>query len=215
MLFPCILIAIFSTGTKRYAAAILSVLMLTLFVFADTPFATSRTSMLYVYFAVWSIGAMIHFIKGRKRLACGLALIVLAIIYGGLNHWHIDATFKGDWAVAALVSGFILLCTHIPASRIKGVASFFAGYSYSLYAIHLPVIVLMLSFDPYLKTTVPFTLMAIGRFIGYVLLTNFCALVFWNVFERHTQQVRHWTRKIPVFHSPTTSPRYADDNQNA
>ena len=203
ILFPCLLFGAAGRGVVRVAGAIAAILIFTMFSVSGAPHFTDRAQYLFYYFLIWTAGAAAPFVRGIWRIALGCAGLTYAFAWGWRRHFTIDPSFWGDAAVTALVLGFICLCQTLPARRLAAPAKFFAGYSYSLYAIHLPVAFFLMSFDPVLNDKVAYGLADNTRYVAYVAISNVAGLMFWYFTERHTNTIRYRLRTwMELFERP-------------
>ena len=155
-----------------------------------------------IYFSIWLIGSALFLIKknfpapsGRVKYALlGIGSVAFVMCFyvlriGGSLGWLKDL-------VSALVTAvlcYVGLYSDIQSKIISRIIRFFSGISYSLYAIHLPLCLLITSW-----------LTGSGNNWGlyYFLLYLFIALVvlgltviFWYCFESRYIQVRTYIKK--------------------
>jgi peptidoglycan/LPS O-acetylase OafA/YrhL len=194
MLFPSLLFSFVGNGWKRILGAVVALLIIALFVSSGTPHFRDRAQYLCYFFIIWSAGAFAPFLRGKLRIATGCVGLAYALGWAIRRHFSIDPTFWGDGAVAALVLGLILLCQVFPARALAKPAKFTANYSYSLYAIHLPLVFFVMSFHSGLYAKMTYNLGNDTLYLAYVALTNLVAIVFWYLTERHTNTVRYRLR---------------------
>ncbi|MDR5742503.1 acyltransferase [Caballeronia sp. LZ029] len=145
-------------------------------------------------FGIWMLGAILHRISARKS-APYIALALL--LTSGCLLWSVapnPETIAHDALIGAATAGVIGLARFVPARGFRAIGRFFAGYSFSLYAIHLPVLVLLFSFDPLTAIDRPYGGYDLLRFIGYAVATNLAAMAFWFAFEKRTASVKRALR---------------------
>lgn len=149
-----------------------------------------------VGFGIWMMGAILRRLP-HSAITSGIGLIVLAACFAVAYAGNLQqGSMPRDILVAGITSCLIALSRHLPGALISNIASFFAKFSFSLYAIHLPVIVLVLSFDPLTSLNRVYGAMDLMRFIAYFSITNIAAYAFWLCFERRTETTRIWLGKL-------------------
>jgi peptidoglycan/LPS O-acetylase OafA/YrhL len=149
-------------------------------------------------FLVWALGCSLHFLPRMKALSIttvrstvltGTILLfgfTLVVIRGG----HLEE--GSDFAVGAsfaLVLYVILHSTGRSSSAYRGSAGVLAGFSFSMYAIHLPLLMLIRTavsrtgyWQPGVKTAV-----AAGAILGIVLGVSY---LFSRLTEARTEKLR-------------------------
>jgi peptidoglycan/LPS O-acetylase OafA/YrhL len=190
VLFPAITLSIVSKGRMRVAAAFVTACILVMFAMSGTAHFEARSESLFFYLLIWVTGAFAPFITGSGRRIVGSVALLYAVAAAWHNHFMIDPTFFGDVAVMALTLGFLLHCHAFPVRLLAKPAKFFAGYSYSLYAIHLPIVFLLMSFDPLLNDKLAHGFHSYLWFGAYVATANIAAVAFWLATERNTAKIR-------------------------
>jgi peptidoglycan/LPS O-acetylase OafA/YrhL len=155
------------------------------------------------YFLVWLMGVVAWYLKDRIRhskpalYASGMVFLILlaACRIPGM----LPLTLIQKDLLAGL--GFAVFCMNLAGSRHPGkavitrmlssTARTFAGFSYSLYAIHLPILILLIA----MLQDWTQTLDAGMLYLCYFMLLGLLSLAgwgFWFCFERHTQAIRQW-----------------------
>lgn len=148
------------------------------------------------YFSIWFFGgfaAFIHnnsLIKSNFLIPSGVAVsqffIVLMFSLLGMIH---------DFILA--FSFFILLIFYaehqVKSQFIKRFSEYFAKMSYTLYAIHLPLIVIFLAslFSDF-SLRLPFSMKNLLYFLLITTLIITVANIVWYVFERNTDKLKGW-----------------------
>jgi peptidoglycan/LPS O-acetylase OafA/YrhL len=151
-----------------------------------------RVAAYSVYFGIWSLGALAFaaMIPAWFAAAMGLA---------GLLSWHFtkNGSFGSDVALSvAFAAGLILIGrSGIGTGFLRRPAHAAAEISFSLYATHLPILVICLCA---LGRVLPVSLSWGGvlLFIGLVAVTVALAGAFWWLFERHTKWVKDRVERI-------------------
>lgn len=145
-------------------------------------------------FGIWMVGAVLYNLSSMKA-AAPIALALL--LSSGLLLWTVTpekGTLVHDALIGVGTAGIIGLARFIPARGFGAIGKFFASYSFSLYAIHVPVLVLLFSFDPMTAIDRPYGSADLLRFIGYAVATNAVAVAFWFVFEKRTASIKRALR---------------------
>lgn len=151
------------------------------------------------YIGLWclGVGAREVFRRGGLHISLGLLGICLAGAAMAVSrlklvdlHWT-DAMISVGIAAAISAPGLM---------RFEFGARFFsawAGFSYSLYATHVPVIYFLLAALPAVGFESQRTLSnAFVQFLLTVLVSLAVAYAFYFVTERHTDGVRHWVKHV-------------------
>jgi len=193
LLFPLLLTVFRARTALARAGAALAVLGI----------AAVLSETMLLYFLVWLLGAAFSRVPidagplaRRLFLLLFLALAVYYRIAGGNNHMSTD-TIVQDLAFGTSLA--LLLCSmrYRPAGpsrlreRVAAAGRFFAGFSFTLYVIHVPLIDAMLYFfgRHRLSPTEPWHyLVYFGMLAGIVLL----AWLFHLPFEANTRRLRGW-----------------------
>ncbi len=171
-----------------------------------------------IYGAVWVLGVVIRFLPRAlipwSWVAISLALAAV-VVCARLPHWYPWAHLLADGLLAVAIANVLLTLMHhqrpmvaLPGGRLH---SALADFSYSLYLLHFPMLVLVsaasqtwfgvgLSMMP--SGWLPFVLLALAMVLLY--------LYAWSVSlitERHTAMVRElltrWLRLKPIAKSST------------
>jgi peptidoglycan/LPS O-acetylase OafA/YrhL len=159
----------------------------------------------FFYFAIWSFGAVVYAISAPIAVWSAVFLLGLA---GTL--FVARAGLLAPWAAHDLIAGLVTATAivGIEAARIR-LPSFLrfgketAKWSFSLYAIHYPILVLLnvMSDNPH-----DFTMHSIGLDMAFIVLCLELAFVFYLLFEKHTDAVRAWVRNVATRRSPELVP---------
>ena len=191
LLFPLAVLAVYpGTIVTRLFCAVLAVLM-----------AIVLPSDILAYFPVWLLGAGISILPlpslGRNVLF--VARIGTAVLFFGallLSRAGRLPDVAGDYCIAAAFSLFMLGLISVPsgpaapvARSYSALAATLAGFSYSLYATHMPILLLGRSSwtgEP-AQPTVLSAAMGLGLAVGVLL----CSYLFSRVTEARTDDVRN------------------------
>lgn len=150
-------------------------------------------------FLIWSMGALVAFAsyyEPRWKLSGAYGVLPLGfflLVLLATATKFIPAQLK-DPVLALAFAGFLMTEVWRGARLPQpwaGWAQFSAGFSYSLYAVHFPVVLLA-------KAVVldagrlPFGPIGVGVQIALILLATLAAIGVWYFFERHTAKVQSW-----------------------
>ncbi len=202
LVFPLLWIAVTDSGRRWYTRAIylgLAALILCLV-----------GSAIALYLTIWLLGVIVALLPERgwlrilwpRRLLTGLlggafVAALLAVVVIGRN-WP---QFARDLVVGATFASFLycLKHNHGPAksATFRRSAGFFADFSYTLYAVHLPPLIFLRACLTY-ETSWPasassWVLLAV-ILAGVVLYAYLISLVT----ERQTEVLRRWLSKLPL-----------------
>jgi len=196
LLFPLLLTVFRARTMPARAGAILAVLGI----------AVVLSEVMLLYFLVWLLGAAFSRVSldtgplaRRLFLLLFLALAVYYRIAGGNNHMSTD-TIVQDLAFACSLALF--LCSmrgrpHRPSpmrERIEALGRFFAGFSFTLYVIHVPLIDAMLYFfrQHRLSPAQPLDYLVYAAMLSGIVAL---AWLFHLPFEANTHRVRVWVKE--------------------
>lgn len=198
MMFPAILLAWIGWRDKRWT--IQSVAPYTLFVaFAAWLIGGEKT----LGFIIWLFGFTVAVIGSRRRIPAnlvnwfcsGTSILLLASL--AFARSRLVAFAISDFIVglsfALLVFGILQTNQRLPAfySRMAGI---FAGFSYSLYVLHLPLVLFLRALiSPHERWQPDARHLLSGACI--VVLTVSYAYVISRVTEAQTDRVRKWVRQ--------------------
>ena len=190
-LLPFILGACLAPSGKIRFICLLSVITIISLFLVSSQLAPDMPFRYMFYFLIWSIAAVAASIPRKTAFVGigGIALCMMAIstIIGSPKFLP---TVESDLYTAVFIVTFILLANKIPGKWLSPYANFFSSYSYSLYLIHLPVLVFLMSFDPVLSNRVSYSSDALIRFTVYVATANLVAFGLSLVTERNTARLR-------------------------
>lgn len=183
-------------GARLWSAAAAAGVVL-LLLMSDKPHDPGRAASYFLLFLVWMLGALSYiYYDARWRRPLAIALIVGSAVMTVAVRRLFDGTVNSDPVVTALAVGLILLARDIPAGWLRRLADFFSGYSFSLYALHLPLAFCLVSLDPAVRDPLPIHWSSVARFIVYLVAINLAAVALWWVSERHTARLRRWVLQI-------------------
>ena len=166
-------------------------------------------------FAIWLLGTAVALAPetrlSRSRtfatLAWTLVLVSNAVAFAMRNPYVADSFMAVSFALALWST----------TSRAKGpahgayarIAEFFAGFSFSLYVVHVPFLALLAAFLVRNGERWRPTPTAIAAIFGLVLLTLAYSVGFWALTERHTDRVRAWVEAWLARRSARRAPESA------
>ena len=183
MLFPLALFCFVSKSSKKMKLLFIFLSLLILILIAEKGL---------VYFILWCFGASVAFIIGRYNTqshsvilkVISTILFITTICFSILGH-------SNDFILALSFSMFMLYnsSNNIKSKLIQHIAEYFSKISYSLYAIHLPLVLVFLAMLD-INYRLPFNLMNMLYFIFIFIFIICIAKVFWYLFERNTNMVK-------------------------
>ncbi|WP_168735838.1 acyltransferase family protein [Cohnella fermenti] len=144
ILFPCMVLAIGSRANSRKL----------LYALAAVGIAFLMGERMLLYYIIWLLGFALHLLPAKLSRA-GIAgailcpLLALAALGGSRFYAVPMSEFSQDLLLALAFSG-VLYCVKLvyyrkpaPSPTIRQTASSLAGYSYSLYLTHFPILVFL------------------------------------------------------------------------
>jgi peptidoglycan/LPS O-acetylase OafA/YrhL len=187
--------------------ALLVVAIFFLFAFAEHSDSLGHHTGLkfFFYFLIWSLGTVVYALSAPVLVwsvffLLGLAGILIVSGAGLLAPWAANDFIIGLVTAAAIV--------WIEFAKIR-LPSFFrfgketAKWSFSLYAIHYPILVFLnvMSNNPH-----DFTMGSLGLDIAFIVQCLALAFIFYLLFERHTDAVRTWVKNVATRRSSELVP---------
>lgn len=181
---------------KTPPMALLVVAILALFVIAERmdPQGTHIGFKFLLYFLVWCGGAIVYAVIAPVMVWVATFLIGLGGIYfqsmkGVLPFW-LAFDFTTGLLTAAAILGLQLTKAQVPS--FLRFTSELAKFSFSLYAIHFPILVFLNVMMG--KTSPEFTFASLGLDLLFMLCCLVIAVIFYRLFESHTHAIRAWLR---------------------
>lgn len=195
VMFPLLLVSCSTRRALPFAALLLIGVLL--------PFDMT------LYFAIWLLGAGFS----RVRIDCGwptraallLMLAPLSVYFRfyGSNDDAVVASFAQDLVMSVIFLLFLssTVVRYDAGSRavqaFRQGATFFSNFSFTLYVVHVPVILMLEWLGLHLmdrRQLAPDQLADLGiYFLMLAIIVGF-AYGFYRMFEAHTYQVRRWLR---------------------
>jgi peptidoglycan/LPS O-acetylase OafA/YrhL len=197
-IWPLVFVAIAAgPRTRRLIAAAAAVLLLILL-----PGSMSAS------FLIWLLGVVVLaapfsarlLVRDRSRVTSLVLAIVFVIAILAGRRFYADFNFASDLLVGITFS--VLLLTIVYSPRTKPTGKFYArsahglaSFSYSLYAIHFPILVLLRTALGKYGLWQPD---ALHVFFGFLLLVSVVAVAwaFSRVTEAHTDSVREFSNRV-------------------
>lgn len=177
-------------GARAFLAPLVAILLFVL--------AGQRISL---YFLIWLLGAIVYRLQSRMSIPQAYFWPALLLVFAS-NHWIVyrqalPGEFLND-LVLALSLAVLLVCTP-PSIPCKRMHRTWADFSYTLYALHMPVL-----FFLYFVIYVPGLSVPIFSFLNIV-----CALLIsWamsHVAENKRYYMRAWINRFPEIQSSATT----------
>lgn len=205
MVFPCMFFAVYAGSKKKAVLPALGAVL----------FAVLLPHRIVKYFAVWLLGVAVQVapsmkmpLRAQRGLQAMLAMCTIAMLFVPVVHtleiWRLDALF------GAVFSLWMYTVVRVEASdapaddgkpvsaafrRYQTTGSTMAGFSYSVYVTHFPILLCVRCFlggEDWKMS--PAT---VASAIGLVGFTLIFAWGFSRLTEAHTQKVRTWLNTSP------------------
>jgi peptidoglycan/LPS O-acetylase OafA/YrhL len=187
---PCLCGAFVWRGWRQGAAA--SCILVMVFLIASK---SAVAHVFLLFFAIWGAGAAAALLRGKAKRVAAAASLLGALILFARNGLPLSPI--GTTIMALAVLGFVLFSEVIPAGWIAAPSRFLAKFSFSLYAIHFPALICLVSFDSALFSSV-LEVKDLWRVPLYVIVASCLALCFWALTERHTASVRRFVSSLTL-----------------
>ena len=182
---------------KASAYALLIVAILGLFLVAERhdPTGTHIGLKFFFFFAIWCLGVLIYaLVVPAWAWCCGFIVIVAGAygmsIRGLLPHWAAVVV-----AVGAGTAAFIVFIERlkIPLPSFLGFGRELAKFSFSLYAIHYPILLLL---NVAARERRDFTVASLGIDATFIAFCLLLAGAFYLLFESRTSTARDWLKVV-------------------
>ncbi len=177
-------------------------------------------------FLVWLMGVVVYFackcLSSKRRpfvLICTSTLFLGSLAYSKSTPWQTAFGVPSDYIVGVCFSMFCVVIAIWPPPRgslfgraISKIAGAVSEFSYSLYLSHFPFVILIAVFGIGFMKVLPDT-KGLVQFFGWLGVLLFLGMLFWFLFERHTNFIkrkvisrirRHSSRLAPI-------PVYSDE----
>lgn len=218
-LFPAMVVAVWKGVALRMRLIAIAAVVLMVAILSVGPLESS--SGVLILAPTWAIGAVVAWFTkdisawlNRRtsaavsgfRLALGLAVLFAAVLNSRM--WNTATTY-----VLAVVAAFWLasLVTDVRSRVLRTVLvpfSVSAEWSYSLYAIHLPILALVAAaIVPLASDRWQLTPWSALLCLAIALIPIAAAMLFYVLFERNTDSVRKLLRRVTLARMGTMKPR--------
>lgn len=158
------------------------------------------TSYILILFGVWLLGVFAWKFNDRRLLP---TFIAFPIFIASVLFMRLDIHLFPYAAHFAVGVGFALLLNSVCAAQtpyvFRDVSKSLADFSYSLYLIHFPVILLLISLLFHfgiLKNRLCLDAYSMGMFSGIILFTVWISFLVSRVTEARTMLLRNWMRQV-------------------
>ncbi len=158
-------------------------------------------------YPIWLLGLFVCLFAGRlSPAACRLTLAAGILAFAAALAYSKSTSLQAQWhlpADAAVGAGFCLLCialANLPSSG-KLPSAFVrlshgtAAFSYSLYLVHFPLVA-AIGAVVYRGERLAPDAMGMVHFFGWLVLLIAGGAAFWWLFERRTEEIRHWVLRL-------------------
>lgn len=183
LIAPALLLAIMRRSV--WAIVLTGLLFLIALYFSTASYMTPLFGLI-----LWLIGIAPWFVS--VRLPAWLGFLPFALFLG-LSRAHHTVNQYVDALGLAITFSFFLCCAFqnrpVP---MRGLAAFLAGFSYSLYLVHMPIAQAITAKLGHQLT--PGAASSLGIYGGALALIIIAALLFGQLFENRTAAVRQWLR---------------------
>ena len=184
---------------KAPAYVLVIVAIFGLFMVAERhdPTGTHIGLKFFFFFAVWCLGVLVYAVITPTWAWCCGFLVILAGAYGLsikglLPHWAAIVV-----AVGLGTAAFIVLIERlkIPLPSFLGFGRNLAKFSFSLYAIHYPILLLL---NVVTRERRDFTLASLALDATFIMFCLLLAVAFYLLFESRTSVARDWLKAVMV-----------------
>jgi peptidoglycan/LPS O-acetylase OafA/YrhL len=183
---------------RKPSFALLIGAIFVLFVIAERsdPQGTHTGLKFFFYFIIWCGGALVYAVTAPAIVwiagfLSGLGAIYVLSLKGLLPSWAAYHLAIGLCTAAAILS---LEFTKAALPSFLRFTKEIAKFSFSLYAIHYPILVLLNVLASSGRTD--FTLASFGLNAVFMLCCLAISFIFYLLFESHTHAVRAWLRNV-------------------
>lgn len=150
----------------------------------------------FFYFLIWGLGVVVYAVEAPLQVwlaafATALGATYLAVSVGVMPHW------AAQLSTIALVTAAAIVCLDQWGLALPTFLKFTkdtAKFSFSLYATHYPILVLL---NAALSSALaPFTFVSLGLSASFMACCLLIAYLFYLAFERNTPIVRTWLQRL-------------------
>ncbi len=176
----------------------------------NTSHDPDRTLIYFSGFLIWCAGAVVPWAYAQwARLPAALRWVVLLGFAASAlaGYRSAQSIYIRDATVAVLAACALMAGQACPLrwERATGLMSFVASYSYSLYLIHLPLLLLVLSVLSWPHIKLESDLAGALLFAGACVTANSVAYLFYLPFERRYRDIARWVQgllRLPAREAP-------------
>lgn len=152
-------------------------------------------SKIAFYFIYWLFGGLAYYLSIKNVKINKLSLhfiisLVLVFCFATLIRLRFVSPTFGDGFLSLSVAYLVFILVKLNINIESRYLSFFTNISYSLYAVHFPIMMFIFSCFATKKMNPTFgnTILNIV-FFGIVIIFSYC---FWYVFERNTEKIKRY-----------------------
>jgi peptidoglycan/LPS O-acetylase OafA/YrhL len=149
-----------------------------------------------VYFIVWLLGAVLYLINGRVLVPLWISSLLFAVSFGIARLQWLTVPYLADFLIgisfALIINSSAESARRLPSHRWNRTA---AGFSYSVYLCHFPILVFVLSMlfqEGWLGLRQQPTPKLAGAYLFVLIFVYSCCFFVSMVTERQTPQIRAW-----------------------
>jgi peptidoglycan/LPS O-acetylase OafA/YrhL len=202
-----LLIFAFLSVRKTSLWALLVVAIFFLFAFAEHSDRLGYHTGLkfFFYFVIWSFGTVVYAISA-PILVWSVFFLLGLVCTLVVSHAGLLALWAAGDFIVGLVTAAAIVWIEFANIRLPLFLRFgkeTAKWSFSLYAIHYPILVFLnvMSNNPH-----DFTMGSLGIDVAFIVQCLALAFVFYLLFERHTDTVRTWVKNVATRRPPELMP---------
>lgn len=158
-------------------------------------------------FPIWLLGVPVFLLNRRGGyrpnrwftvssvlLFIASLLVAKMLPFGGVSGWFGDL-LVGVSFTAVLLSVINVELPRLPALDLRKLAFWLSEISYTLYIVHMPVVLLIYALY-YRNRQLNFGATGLLQYFGWLALILVVAVAMWYLFERNTPLVRKWMKAL-------------------
>ncbi|WP_166788520.1 acyltransferase [Cryobacterium sp. TMS1-13-1] len=219
LLFPAVVVAVWKGVSLRARLVAIVVIVLLVAILSVGPLESS--SRVLILAPTWAIGAGVAWFRedieawpNRRtspavfglRIALGVAVLIATVVDSRI--WNAGTTYVLAVVAALWLASLVTDVRSRVARTVLMPFSFAAEWSYSLYAIHLPILALVAAtIVPLASDRWQLTAWSALLCLAISLIPVAAAMVFYVLFERNTNSVRKLLRRVASARMGNTKPR--------
>lgn len=149
-----------------------------------------------IYFAYWTFGSVVYFVAKKDFLTFlsskKLVYIFLFLVFisASITRLRFLDKIVGDGFISFSVALLIFSLIKHDIIKDSKILVFFTNISYSLYAVHLPIIIFIVSIFPYFKLKLQPAFGNSLLSLAVLLVTILMSWLFYLVFEKNTNFIK-------------------------